>query len=192
MLLKARRPPCASGDHTSLLRHETSDSTAQDQGSIGSTGWPGAATCGKSRCSHLRGIPVQPPTGNPGAATCGKPRCSHSLGQSKVWRLGDFPEILAQHRGLQLWVVALWRDFDFVHPRACAWLESLQDSAEACVPMRWKSLACTAALGIASESLEPLHLTRKVWRPDIQCVEPEKMIRCSTHIRACARSASLQ
>ena len=24
----------------------------------------------------------------------------HSLGQSKVWRLGDFPEILAQHRGL--------------------------------------------------------------------------------------------
>ena len=35
-----------------------------------------------------RGPPMRPCTGR------------HSLGQSKVWRLGDFPEILAQHRGL--------------------------------------------------------------------------------------------
>ena len=40
--------------------------------------------------------------------------------------------------------------------------------------MRCKSMACTAALGIASEILEPLHCARKVWRSDTQCVEPEK------------------
>ena len=89
-------------------------------------------------------------------------------------------------------VVLVFRLTAFDASELVAWVESLQDSAEACVPMRWKSLACTAALGIASESLEPLHFTSKVRRPDIQCVEPEKLTRCFTHIRACARATSLQ
>ena len=42
------------------------------------------------------------------------------------------------------------------------------------------------------KSLASRHRHKLYTAPGIQCVEPENATRCVTHIRACARSASLQ
>ena len=106
----------------------------------------------------------------------------HSLGQSKVWRLGDFPKILAQHRGLTAVVgrSALARR-RFCAPTgvcvggvAAGFCGSLRADALEKFGVRCRPRDCFGKFGAAA------------------FYQPEKLTRCFTHIRACARSASLQ